>query len=262
MNRGSGTQCIFCEGSELSKEHVFSKWIHGLLGPGDSTQAYPETDSRVAINFDTGVGSRYRNIIRRRGRPITRQIRRPCRACNNGWMSAIDSAVVSVLTPLIQGKPNSLSTEDQARVAAWSFLKTVVAEYGQEDTRCIPDDQRLSFVRDKSVPAGWRVYVARCNPPFKSVAYEHSFQAPEAAREGGPPLPNAVQSTTFVIGGLFVYVVGPCNARVEAFLDSKLPASLRVWPPSLVSVQPMSISPGTVAQVRDLIKIAPPIDAT
>ena len=262
MNQASGKQCIFCGGSKLSKEHVFSRWTHALLKPAGTAQIYPETDSRLAINFVTGEAARYQNIIRRQGRPITRQIRRPCVSCNGGWMSALDSAVISALTPLIQGRPSPLSPDDQARIGAWTFLKTVVAEYGIEETRCIPDDQRLAFFRDQRVPAGWRIYLAVCSTPFETVGYAHSFQAPLTARGAPPPLPDSVQSTAFGIGSLFLYAVGPCNSRLEAFLDAQLPQSLLVWPPSQITFEPVSLDPRMAFRIRDLLKIAPPVEAS
>lgn len=261
MSQDSGKQCIFCGGSKLSKEHVFSRWTHGLLKPSGSAQSYPETDSRLAFDFVTGEASRYQNVIRRQGRPITRQIRRPCVSCNGGWMSVLDSAVIPALTPLIQGRPSPLSPDDQARIGAWAFLKTVVAEYGIEETRCIPDDQRLAFFSNQRVPVGWRIYLAVCSTPFETVGYTHSFLAPLAARGAPPPLPDSVQSTAFGIGSLFLYVVGPGNTRLDAFLDSRLPQSFLVWPPSPITFQSMSLDTRMAMRIRDLLEIAPPVQA-
>src|SRR6476620_8475983 len=110
-------KCIFCGGTGLSKEHVWSKWTHPYIG------GLPKRDH-------------YRAVIRSsRGTPKTRRtqstkdytdsvskirLRVVCeRRCNNGWMGKLDAAAQPLLKPLVTGHPVALGRDNQRIIATW-----------------------------------------------------------------------------------------------------------------------------------------------
>ncbi|WP_328525652.1 hypothetical protein [Kribbella sp. NBC_00359] len=49
-----------------------------------------------------------------------------CNDCNNGWMSALETAALPILSPMIQERPAELAAEDLETVVTWAVKTAIV----------------------------------------------------------------------------------------------------------------------------------------
>lgn len=109
-------KCLFCgglEGTPLTNEHVNPKWLLEHLGlPADDQmlQGVVSTESGTLVERPR-IHSSHSFV---QGRV--------CAACNNGWMSELETAARPLLVSLIDNVRNlqSLSAEETVLVAKWA----------------------------------------------------------------------------------------------------------------------------------------------
>ena len=111
--------CVFCTArAPGSEEHVISKWISRLLW-----KVSPLTPEHGALPPRGADGRRPR--IRRIIDLTTTAI---CGKCNNGWMSTLENTAKGALTEAISGQPFQIDSALAAQLAAWSYMKALLAE--------------------------------------------------------------------------------------------------------------------------------------
>ena len=117
--------CIFCGRSKLTKEHVWPKWIGSIIfdvQAGRTIRPY----IRDGITWETA----FTNVV----------LRRVCATCNSGWMSALETAVIPILGPLLK-RPDVahvLSPADQYVLARWITKQVLVGDMIQQNGALIP----------------------------------------------------------------------------------------------------------------------------
>jgi hypothetical protein len=131
-------QCIFCTAEADSPEHGFPRWIGRHL---DSVVGHPpnlDTDSWSYEAADDRYGSSFnRKWIASEYASIEERI--VCGACNNGWMSDIETAAAPVMKPMIAGTPKVCGPRQVRNLAAWATKTAMTLEM------MLPED---SFMRD------------------------------------------------------------------------------------------------------------------
>jgi hypothetical protein len=118
-------KCIFCGGGDLRKEHIWSQWIHQLLGTSGAT-------TRIEFKWVISPSEHRPKLVTRKerqGQVATKKLRVVCTACNNEWMSGIENTSESILTPLIIGKECKLDIISQKMIAIWVALKILTIEH-------------------------------------------------------------------------------------------------------------------------------------
>ena len=150
--------CFFCgQTSRLTNEHVWPKWVSGLLCERSSN--YVHYARRVTATDDTTTPtgtSRYLNVT-------TRAV---CRDCNCGWLSDFENRITSLATPLIVGERAvalALAPESRALLAAWAYKMAMLLDVAHPSTSkefFTPSD-RLRFRRTISAHGCVRVSLGR-----------------------------------------------------------------------------------------------------
>lgn len=136
--------CIFCGKRDLTKEHIFPQWISrtfAKLGPG--------TFDLEMVN-DSGLRQPLRWINKK---AIELTVKVVCESCNEGWMAALESQAIPLLTPLIRGEPRRLDSPACKILTAWTFKTTLLAEYAYPEAPHFFIDEAASFYRDHKVPS-------------------------------------------------------------------------------------------------------------
>ena len=90
-------QCIFCQGSGMSKEHFWSSWMDSVIPKGEKN----EYTNIILSGQDENLSMD--SISVRQGDVITKKIRVVCKKCNSGWMSRIEETVKPILLKLMNG---------------------------------------------------------------------------------------------------------------------------------------------------------------
>jgi hypothetical protein len=105
--------CVFCGSEELlTREHVFGDWLSKIGLNDEPAQNFAGPLNRISTPM--GIG-----------KPFSATVRSVCAACNNGWMSRLETIAQRVLTPIVLGDSSRIAAADQGAVAMW-LHKTVL----------------------------------------------------------------------------------------------------------------------------------------
>jgi hypothetical protein len=234
----------------MSNEHVWGKWL------------------RPYVRADMKKHHSYAERIHRPGEPNTAstalragdpvhnsKVRVVCKECNSGWLSVIQERAKPILIPIIQGKPATLGAEAQQIVSNWCAMATMTGEFLDKEpivgNIAVSQAEREWLWKHGTPPSeGWRIWIAtyqRYKWPGRwvhlVVPVLEAKDVPSSALADYPP-PNT-QTTTFVIGELYVHVmstsgnpdivsrwVWPAASRPGRLLIQIWPAreSIVAWP--------------------------------
>lgn len=226
-------KCIFCGGTPLTGEHIWSDWL----------KKYLPRDMRVYSMLRAEVRD-----IAAKGRTSTRggdvhhrKVKCVCeRNCNNGWMRELENRVEPIVAQLLGGGEIRLTEEMQRTLAGWVALKAIVAEYDVGSPRISRHAERQTL-RNKQTPPvdGWRIlmgYYPRAKWPGRwvntplSIVEKIDFKNERAVRKNS-------QSLTFIVGDIyFILLRSPMPGLVQALKLGPAHHKLRqIWPLSGVS---------------------------
>jgi hypothetical protein len=212
-------ECIFCgtEGTRFPPEHWVSQWISRAVVPKDKMVEIHEQgrDARYAKAFEMTVPG-------------------VCPECNHGWMSDIETRARDVALPLIRGdEVQTLTANEQRRLAIWCFLKVITLEIGR------PADHRPTFPRE--IYSGFRRFK---QPPASSTAIwigrrpidpaepkpRYVWFRSQGQQHTVPGLGDAAgHRTALVIGQLVIEVIGVFASPVTLHGEDD-PRAVRIWP--------------------------------
>jgi hypothetical protein len=166
MTKPSKKTCIFCrQTGKLTKEHLWGDWLRQHI-PRDSTHN---------LHF---VTERERPAQKGRlhgpGDPHSRRLLVVCNECNNGWMSALQTAAKPWLGPLARGDWLPLEYDAQCALAAWATMFAMVVEFAHPPTVVIPQAERTGFKVTRATPPGWLIFLGRYDDPHgRDGAFNH-----------------------------------------------------------------------------------------
>jgi hypothetical protein len=201
-------KCIFCTRDGLSKEHLWPEWMHDLIRLPGITRA--NVSEYLVGDKTRGVTSAIRKV--RQGHITTLKFRVVCEDCNNTWMGGIEVAAKPILIPLIAGSGGYLNSDTQKQLATWAALKVMVAEQSKPAEAVFSDAERASFMRERIIPAGVKIWIARCFSPLWTNAFLRcSGQLALSATLPPTVLPTSerknVQTSALGVGELFIYTM-------------------------------------------------------
>jgi hypothetical protein len=129
-------RCVFCGRPGTSEEHVFATWIADVL-KGEGTFTLGRQHGRSKTNLKhLGVTSRA-----------------ACATCNTTWMSQSEQAVRPLLTPAIQDRAATWSTEaEQTTVAAWAMKTALMLDRSVIPSRRTVPDKDFSYLFEHRKP--------------------------------------------------------------------------------------------------------------
>lgn len=150
----------------------------------------------------------------RAGDPIRSNVHVVCERCNNTWLSRIQEVTKPILIPLLQGKRSTLGPQSQAQLAKWCAMATMTGEFIDKDpiAKGVTLGERQILWKESTIPPHWRIWIARYQRYKWKVEWIHltvqilgSEDVP--GLKPGDPAPPNTQTTTFVIGELYVHVM-------------------------------------------------------
>jgi hypothetical protein len=213
-------RCCFCGGIAGSREHVWPKWIGGVIEV--------ESAAHTVIGWEGEGPLRQWNKA-----PFTTTCRAVCHDCNVGWMSRLESRCKPFLTPLFLGHPFALDREGQGLVAAWCLKTAAMLDrsLGGEPTVYTP---HLEYLREQGRPPPTVQVSLGTYPATVHVARFHragtarlTARNPDFGVEAG-----TFYGMTLAVGRLIIQVAGHTLQRVpfalrHMALEGHL---LYVWP--------------------------------
>ena len=141
--------CLACgrTPSPASREHVFSAWLLQEFG----------LDVSMALFRMQGDGSRKQ--VRVEIKLASFKLKEVCEACNNGWMSRLESEAKPLILGLIRGSLGLQSlTEGERRILARWAGKTAIIESHSVGAECPVDTKYLQWMRTSGdIPGAFAV---------------------------------------------------------------------------------------------------------
>jgi hypothetical protein len=205
---------MFCERGDLSKEHFWPDWASAFLPRYHANRHVEQTFIVTETNKLMGPPE----VRTKPGHLWTKTIRAVCKPCNNGWMSALESAAKPILTPLIATQAHTISVASLRVLAQWIALKTMVGERTHPEDAVTPLEDRIRFRTTSAIPPHFRIWIAQCG----INGWQTGYVRHAATMSTGPiVMPHHrlknIHSVAFGIGDLFVFVI---HTTVAAIADA------------------------------------------
>jgi hypothetical protein len=215
--------CVFCGSpSNLTREHVLPHWLNDLgLDPEPSLhQAGPL--NKVPRQWSA--------------KPFKTTVKLVCAACNNGWLSTLESTAKPVLAPLIRGEFRRLPYDDQTLIAAWTCKTALVSllAAAEKNKPGVPPSEYTTLYdqRDRMEPPPYSQYWIGTFTGDRSAAsiWVTPFVIEAIGARSSPDIP-ADYAMTLVLGRLLVQGVRFTQPTLQVELVTER-GFLGIWPPA------------------------------
>jgi hypothetical protein len=215
-------KCIFCGGTGVTDEHLFSDWLREL---------FPRTAEHTHTYGKTVTWPEYK-LRSKQGHSGTKKVRKVCRPCNNGWISRIDENAKPVAMRLIQGAATTLTTDMQQALAPWLSKIAMVGDAIEASEAYVSQDDR-NYLRDNSKPPErWHVWIGS----YAGTAWREltMYQYRGHLRLPGPPEHSGsyASASTIGMGRLLALVVGHDATAHTIDIGESAMVLKRLWPVS------------------------------
>lgn len=238
MSEDPGRQCIFCDHTANSREHIFPDWINtifppGKIGPVDAIQVQVVTGQPEASTHHTYAA----NKLAQQTAKIV------CCCCNGGWMSTMEGRARQLLEQSILGHATTFNLEEQIFIAGWAVKTAMLGETIMKYQDSFTEADRRLVRKEQRPPLPAMVFLAVYGGPNVGTAYFRSLG--QVTKDGSPFTDLYVH--TIQVGRLVLQVRGyPSLAlsqnvaltRVSEPRYNEIPIFPPVescrWPPKLV----------------------------
>jgi len=219
--------CAFCptEAVKLSGEHIWDDWLN---------RALPTKRFRVRQRRSTAEPFREYDAL-----VLKERLAVVCEKCNHTWMSRLTDRVKrSFADMIIQGRPVSLRDEELGLIAAFTFMKAVVADHATPKPEPFFTRAAREYFRETlAVPSDIQMWLAAYQG---SQRFAGKFNTAILTPNEPSPLTGIeFYSFTYVVGHLVVQSLAARwtqigrRATPTPFLKPDVywdPAAVRFWP--------------------------------
>ncbi|MFK8038746.1 MAG: hypothetical protein AB8B74_10685 [Crocinitomicaceae bacterium] len=223
--------CIFCGEKGMTKQHIWPNFLRKIVQFKNNA-----VNTKTTIHYTDKFVSVTPSYKKQQGDMLTKKIRRVCRACNNGWMSVLESQIKEVVSGLINEETLELENNLQSQLSAWITLVVVMAEFLDEHTKSVPTKDLLYLMKNIKTPQGWKIFIGRYEGIKFSRKYTHNgkylCKKDDLANFTGTPSGNC-QDSMFIIDSLFIYARSiPTDLNFTPRIDNFLPklSVYQLWP--------------------------------
>ena len=225
--RRSKSVCIFCRGTDLSREHVWARWTWEVVPP-DNQVVQRQKGTFSAMGGRGGPTNRTvhpskvvaGNLRRRRAKVV-------CVGCNSGWMSVLEQQIKAVIGPVLTGTDLTWSVADLRLISLW-VEKTALVHEADNRKGSAPRWMRHRLRSSLVASPESRIWVAKTDDPWWSAGtITRSFSF-------GLNVRAALAVTTMSLGPLVFIVMTPYGPHgipgSTAALPTSRAAMRRIWP--------------------------------
>lgn len=258
-------RCIFCGGGGLTKEHVLPRWVTRHWtgsdpegSPLDPEQEMPHVLSTAVLRNGEMVPQVLAQHPSRPGVHVSHiTVRAVCSACNNGWMSKLESRVQPLITALMDGSRVRLTKDDAAALIRWCQKTAVMFDVFCPEEPVIGADVHAALARGDTPPGSWDIRLGWVDESAQDT-YSHSpyYVEPVPYPEGFDEdwelrrvRAKTIGVQTLIVAGPVVFMVrySPHQFRGLASIDADY--FTVEWPPAVLlssngSRPPKVLKPG------------------
>lgn len=177
-------------------------------------------------------------------------------------MNQVEGDAKPILEKILREESHDISETDQAVLAKWICLKSIVSEHSQQNEYVTTSDERSQLRASGAIPWHFRIYLGRYTDSDGTAFVRRSALFSASEKGPSPPIETRsrnVQTIAFMVGELFVFVV---SARTDidlvSFLDDAHLATL--WPMKNASIKwplptvPQNVLANTAHWLEDMIR--------
>jgi len=213
-------KCLFCDAIPKTLEHIWPTWILQRIGP------------QSAIRGSSGP----RSVLLRGPKPQLKA-RCVCKACNEGWMSDLESTNKPLIAAMMRDLSIPLKSSQQSTLACWGVKTSMVMEctLGHRQQFYTKSEREVLRTR-RTIPANTFVWLGR-SLGLDSVAHWGSDVWEEQPL--GPDILHSYVNTigvcSFLIQVMTVHVPAvyrrrPINIKPRPTFQRWSTVLTRIWP--------------------------------
>lgn len=170
-------ECVFCGApGPLTKEHVWPQWLRTFPAYETLRELNPDRKVNQSVpteySRDTTGRLQIQTQVRKRVDLLPDvTVKCVCAACNNGWMSKLETSTSAILEQTLRtGNRIHLSKEDQAIISRWG-MKTFLmyAQYFPRSEIAFSEDDYHSFYKSASIPFTSEIWICTSHSPYAQV---------------------------------------------------------------------------------------------
>ena len=187
-----------------------------------------------------GVSSKGK--LERTGDHRSRKLHVVCKACNSGWMSLLQRDTIPILKPLLTGQRKAMTPKDQAILASWAAMFTMVYEYAEERLIAATQDDRNYLMSSKKAPSHWMIWYGSFNEATLNAETCHRAWKLQSGPVGEVTVsPNYDVQTTIFAAGRVVFqtfssaVILPDRCASVLRQTASRFKLRRIWPSSTIT---------------------------
>ncbi|OFA04407.1 hypothetical protein [Duganella sp. HH101] len=221
--------CIYCEATDITSEHVFGDWIARRFP--DTTKGFwswnllrPGGDDSTKEKIYKSLG-----VI---GRPYEQKVLNVCTACNNIWMSQLHAQAKELVITLTNGNWRDLTEKERTILTRWAIM--IVFNIQSFARTVFSPRSHLSILMHGGIPPGFRLHIGRMTELRWAGLHDHKPRMFIGREVGGDQ--EFLCSTYFVIENVaFHLIYGYDNERLSLALSQpKFPVRIfderMIWP--------------------------------
>lgn len=137
--------CIFCQGSPLTKEHVWPRWLAKQAGIDAELNQVVPSDERRPIKRLRVVNGQTSTWLEEKGRSPKQSdhvVRAVCAGCNSGWMADLEGTCKPILTRQMADRNHVPSAFEREVLVRWLIKTTAVYEMDDPQSVVLPSHER------------------------------------------------------------------------------------------------------------------------
>jgi hypothetical protein len=199
----------------MSKEHIFADWMNQVFQP---------TNGRYEITYwHERRGHEPREWSKQKQR-ISEVVATVCRACNNGWMSQLETQSKPLLTPLMMDAAAiTLASADAITLAVWAAKTVGVIE--DVEGRQVMTDMHRDLIKAGVPPPPMRLHLGR----YVGLDGPAWFRRRIASAPDGSA---GAAVTALVVGACLIVVTQwPVEQKLDLNDVAAGPSWTSLWPP-------------------------------
>ena len=178
--------CIFCGGTEMSKQHIWPAWAARMLNEDGPWRHFMQTEH-------DGEKLDPRSWLRD---PFEETTNAVCRTCNNGWMSALEDRAKPHLEAMLRLETRELDPEGQGTLAAWALQTALILVHTQGAKHGVASKQEHAFLREHGEPStNIKVWIAAYTGEHPATA---QISGVDRRKRPAGPLPNPARGSRHI----------------------------------------------------------------
>jgi hypothetical protein len=247
--------CIFC-GVELrpshldlpdskTREHILARWIRDAVTKDEMLMFEAQEGKSVTLQRSLTIHNLVNVAV--------------CKACNGGWMMALENCAEPIIQELGRGKDiNSLSSKDVECVARWTAKTAATLSFVTPQKRRVPEEDCRSIHPNSRHSPRCQIFFCRAPvPPRIEGAYLQLVYGTELLVSSGTNVAGT-RILLCVNNQCFIADFSPVPAATQYDLTSS--PSAGIWPRKIAPGERLNQSSDSVDVL--LHKIAVSVDAT